>query len=111
MIGKKTIQTRPAALGEVAEILSERKGDGELGFEQQATLEYSQKFAKLTADKAKKLSAELAKLEKVSPDAAAKIADLLPKKRGELSLVFAKERYSLTDKDLEEIMSVVEKYR
>ena len=111
MIGKKIIETRPATVSEVAEVLSERKGDGELGFEQQATLEYAEKFSKLKKEKSGKLKGELAKMEKISADAAAKIADLMPKRASELTLIFAKERYSLNDKEAEEIISIVEKYR
>ncbi|MEM3030776.1 MAG: RNA polymerase Rpb4 family protein [Candidatus Micrarchaeia archaeon] len=111
MIGKEVRAARAATLAEVAEILAQRKGEGELGFEQAATLEHAQKFARLPADKAAKLVAELGRIERVSPDAAAKIADLLPKNAVELALVFAKERYALGEKEIEEVLSIVQKYR
>jgi len=111
LIGKEVRGTRPATLSEVAEVLSNRKAEGELGFEQQATLEHAQKFAKLTVEKAKKLVEELAGIEKVSPDAAVKIADLLPRNAEELALIFAKERYTLSEKDVGEVLSIVQKYR
>ncbi|MEM4389326.1 MAG: RNA polymerase Rpb4 family protein [Candidatus Micrarchaeia archaeon] len=111
MIGKEIKATRAATLAEVAEILTQRKSEGELGFEQAATLEHAQKFAKLSAEKAAKLVAELGSIEKISPDAAAKIADLLPTNATELTLILAKERYTLSEKEIEEVLSIVQKYR
>jgi len=48
LIGKNIVESKVAALAQVAEILEERKAAGEIGFEQQACLNYSNKFCKTT---------------------------------------------------------------
>lgn len=110
MIGKETRNSKPATLAQVKEILGKRKQEGELGFEQQATMEYSEKFAKLTTESADALVQELSTMEKLKPDAVAKIADLLPKSASQLNIILSKERYTLTKEETTEVLSIVAKY-
>jgi len=110
MIEKSVISNRPATLTEVAEVLEKRKGEGELGFEQQTTLAYAQKYAKLSKKKAAELIEELQKMDKIKPAVAVKIADILPKNADQLRLIFANERYSLTSAEIEEVLKIVKKY-
>jgi len=110
MIEKSVISNRSATLAEVAEVLEKRKGEGELGFEQQTTLAYAQKYAKLSKKKAAELIEELQKTDKIKPAVAVKIADILPKNSDQLRLIFANERYSLTSAEIEEVLKIVKKY-
>lgn len=111
MIGRETTGVKPITLSEVTEILEERAKDGELGFEQQNTLEYAKKNAKMDSKKAAELVEKVAKLEKVTPDVAAKIADIMPKNQVELNLLFAKERYTLTQEEAAEVIKTIDEYR
>lgn len=97
-------------LAEVKEILTERQGDGELTSEQKLALEHAQKFSRLDSKKAKKLVKELTELGFVSEINAVKIADILPSHPDDVRLIFSKERASVEKKDIEKILSIVQKY-
>ena len=110
MIGKGANEIRPATLAEVEKILEKRQGTaGEFGFEQQTTLDYAKKFAKLKLSEAQELAKELEALG-VKPETAVKIADILPINKGQFALILAKDRASLTDKKVTEIEELVAKY-
>ena len=110
MIGKGANEIRPATLAEVEKILEKRQGTaGEFGFEQQTTLDYAKKFAKLKMSEAQELAKELEALG-VKPETAVKIADILPINKGQFALILAKDRASLTDKKVTEIEELVAKY-
>lgn len=99
-----------ATLAEVKEILLERQEKGVLTPEQKLALEHCQKFARLDAKKAKKLVKELTELGFVSELNAVKIVDMMPDHPDDVRALFAKERANLDKKDVEKILSVVEKY-
>ena len=110
MIGKGANEIRPATLAEVEKILEKRQGTaGEFGFEQQTTLDYAKKFAKLKLSDAQELSAELEKLG-VKSETAVKLTDVLPSNKGQLALILAKDRASITDKAAAQIEELVAKY-
>ena len=97
-------------LAEVKDILTERQETGELTAEQKLALEHAQKFSRVDSKKAKKLVKELMELGFVSETNAAKIADLLPSNADDVRLIFSKERASVEKKDIEKILSIVQKY-
>lgn len=97
-------------LAEVKDILAERQGDGELTPEQKLALEHSRKFSRVDSKKARKLVKELLELGFVSEVNAVKIADVMPSTADDVRLIFSKERASVEKKDIEKILSVVEKY-
>jgi len=97
-------------LAEVKEILQERQNEGELTAEQKLSLEHVQRFAKIDAKKARKLVKELMELGYVSEVNAVKIADVMPTHPDDVRLIFSKERASVEKKDLEKILSIVNKY-
>jgi len=97
-------------LAEVKDILAERQGEGELTAEQKLSLEHAQKFSRLDSKKAKKLIKELTELGFVSEVNAVKIADILPSHPDDVRLIFSKERASVEKKDIEKILSIVQKY-
>ena len=47
-MNSKVIEMKPVALFEVKEVLKDRKGEGELNYEQEQTYKYVEKFSKLT---------------------------------------------------------------
>lgn len=97
-------------LAEVKDIITERQNDGELTAEQKLALEHSQKFARVETKKARKLVKELLELGFVSEVNAVKIVDIMPTHADDVRLIFSKERASVEKKDIEKILSVVEKY-
>jgi len=97
-------------LSEVKDVIAERQNDGELTAEQKLALEHSQKFARVDTKKSRKLVKELLELGFVSEVNAVKIADIMPTHADDVRLIFSKERASVEKKDIEKILSVVEKY-
>jgi len=98
------------SLAEVKDILTERQAEGELTPEQKLALEHAAKFARLDSKKARKLVKELVELGFVSETNAVKIADLMPTHADDVRLIFSKERASVEKKDIEKILSVIQKY-
>ena len=99
-----------ATLAEVKDTLLERQEQGELTAEQKLALEHCQKFARIDSKKVKKLIKELTELAFVSEVNAVKIADIMPDHPDDVRALFAKERANLDKKDIEKILSIVEKY-
>lgn len=107
MIGKEIVSQRSATVAEVKEIMEAQKADRELGFEQQVTMEYAQKVAKLDAKKAQKFVAVLEKMEKLTPEIAVKIVDMMPASKEQLMVIVSKERYTLSEKEVEQIIALM----
>jgi DNA-directed RNA polymerase subunit F len=99
-----------ATLAEVKEILLGRQEEQELTAEQKLALEHCQKFSRLDTKKVRKLVKELGELGFVTEANAVKLADVMPTHADDVRVIFAKERANLEKKDIEKILSVVEKY-
>lgn len=109
MIGKKVIDTDPITIAEVKEMLGELSEHYELTYEQNLALDHVTKFSKLDEEAAKKLVEELSEIIKKTQ--AIKIADIMPEDLADLRLIFAKERGSYKQEDMEKILEIVNKYR
>ncbi len=97
-------------VGEVKRLLEKEKKKRELSPEQKIALEHAKLFTKLDYKKNKKLRNELEKHELVSNANAARIADILPTHPDDVKIMFAKERFTLESKDIEQILKTVRKY-
>ena len=107
MIGKEIVSSKPITVSEVKEILEEQKAGREMGFEQQATLDYAQKLAKHDAKHAQKLVVALGKIERITPDLAVKIVDMMPANKEQLLVIVSKERYTLNEKEVEQVLGAL----
>ncbi len=96
----------------LSEIEAERAADPdrEMRYELARVIEHVNRFAVLSPEDANELVSDLRELEKVNEATAYKIADLLPRDRDELRSVYAKERYSLSGDELDEILNLVSQY-
>ncbi len=128
MIVKEIISERVLALAEAKEILKaqrrsvqgqeEGKKDKEKGgmeeeemrYERRKASEHTTKFAKLGAKESRALINELLALEKMKEEIAVRIADLMPKSKNEVRAIYAKERFTLTEANIEKILDCVAKY-
>lgn len=96
------------SLAEVKNLLRKVEKEREtLLYEQRIALEHAQHFVKLPANKTTELIKKLKQLEIIKEVHAYKIADLLPTTKDEVQSIFAKERMTLTDKDIQRILDVV----
>lgn len=111
MIIKKILSEERLSLAEVKEILNEvklrRSGEEELSYELRRAIKHVEVFAHGTAEESKSMFNELLELEKMTPAIALKIADIRPMNRDEIRAVYAKERFTLTDEDMGDILDIV----
>jgi DNA-directed RNA polymerase subunit F len=99
------------SLAEVKNLLKKVEKEREsLLYEQRIAFDHANKFAKLPANKTENMIKKLMEIEKIKESQAYKIADLLPKSIEEIQSIFAKERISLTDKDLKVILDIVNEF-
>ncbi|MCK4458822.1 MAG: RNA polymerase Rpb4 family protein [Methanosarcinales archaeon] len=110
MIVKKVISEEWLTVSEAKEMLDrvkeERSGE-ELGYELKKAIRHVDTFAKMDAGKSRDLANDLLNLEKMKPEIAIRIADILPKTRDELRSIYAKERFVLTAEDLDQMLDRV----
>lgn len=110
MIVKKVIGEEWLTVSEAKEILDrvkEERSEEELGYELKKAIRHVDAFAKMDAGKSRDLANNLLNLEKMKPEIAIRIADILPKTRDELRSIYAKERFVLTSEDLDQMLDMV----
>lgn len=111
MIVKSILQEDLLTLAEVKEILDQirekRSDEEELGYELRRAIRHAEIFSKGTAEESRALVAELMKLEKMSLEIAIKIADIKPVNKDELRAIYAKERFTLSEEELDNILEIV----
>jgi len=98
-----------ASLSEVKNLLIQADKDGELTYEKRLALEHSKLFSSLNVTQSKKLIKDLLKMERVSEHIAFKIAELLPKYPDDVRPIFAKERFTLENDEIKQIIELVKK--
>lgn len=110
MIVKNILKEELLTLAEVRTILDDirtrRASEEELGYELRRAIRHAELFAKGTAEESRLMVDELTKLEKMNPEIAIKIADIRPKTRDELRAIYAKERYNLSEEELDAILDI-----
>lgn len=100
--------TLPEMRGVLLGVESERiAAEKEMSYEFRRSIEHANQLAKTTPEKAEALVSELTKMEKMKPEIAYRIANIMPKTRDEVRAIFAKERYTLSTEELDSIIEVV----
>lgn len=111
MIVKSVMQEELLTLAEVKELLDQirlnRAEEEELGYELRRAIRHAEIFAKGTAEESRQMVVELMKLEKMTREIAVKIADVRPITKDELRAVYAKERFTLSEEELDGILEIV----
>ncbi len=103
-------EERYVTLSEVKQLLESATQVRELTPDQKLAFDHAQKVAKLDPEKAMALKGELSQLGFISEALCTKIADLLPTHSEDVRVLFTKERMVLEKKNIEQILSTVEKY-
>ena len=113
MIVKNVIDETPLTISEAKELLDRikeaRTGEEEegLGYELKKAIRHVDACSKIDAEKSRALVTNLLELEKMKPEIAIRIADILPKTRDELRSIYAKERFILAPEDLDRMLDLV----
>jgi DNA-directed RNA polymerase subunit F len=112
MIVKEVINEEMITLAEAKEILLDIKDkrteeDMELGYELRRAINHAELFSKTDAPKSRKLVEELLELEKMKPEIAYRLADIMPTTFDEIRSIYAKERFTLTEEELTTILDLI----
>ena len=111
MIVKSVLQEDLLTLAEVKDILDQirdkRSDEEELGYELRRAIRHAEIFSKGTAEESRAVVAELIKLEKMNLEIAVKIADIKPVNKDGLRAIYAKERFTLSEEELDNILEIV----
>ncbi len=111
MLGRKVEGAKPVSLPHVRAILEQRSGEPDFGYEQQTSLDYARKFAKLTPADADKLEADLAEFEALKPETITKLVDILPAHLSTLQAILAKDRITLPADKLSKVLEKIAHFR
>jgi DNA-directed RNA polymerase subunit F len=95
---------------EAKRILSERKKEVELGYEQKNALDYLKKYDKLTEKNAKELMEKLSEIKKLRERQIIAIMNILPKDTDDLRLILEKDYNLLTEDEKNLILENVKKF-
>jgi DNA-directed RNA polymerase subunit F len=95
---------------EAKEILTERKKEIELGYEQKNALEYLRKYDKLSEKKAKELMEKLSEVKKLRERQIISIINILPKDTDDLRLILEKDYALLTEEEKNFILENVKNF-
>jgi DNA-directed RNA polymerase subunit F len=113
MIVKSVLDEGNLTLAEVKEIFAELttpRSAEEFTYEFRRALDHVNTFAKLTASESRELVNELKKLEKMKEEIAIRISDIVPLSKDEVRSIYAKERFSLTEAELDEILDIIARF-
>jgi len=97
-------EMRDVLVGVEAERLAAEK---EMSYEFRRSLEHANTLAKTTPEKSRELVQALVKMEKMKPEIAYRIANIMPRTRDEVRAIFAKERFTLTPEEIDTIIELV----
>jgi len=97
-------QVREVLLGVESQRIAAEK---EMSYEFRRSIEHANQLAKTAPEKSVALVAALQKLEKMKPEIAFRIANVMPRTRDELRAIYAKERFTLAPEELATILEIV----
>lgn len=100
------ISSKPVPVSFVKETLTERKGEGELGYEQAQALEHAEKFSTMPESKMEKLMEEL-KGVNVPDETAIKIIDVAPQHAATLRAILIKDKVELDEAQVDGILKLL----
>ena len=69
--------------------------------------DHADQFSKISGKKSRELVNKLLKLEKMKVVIAVRIADILPQSRDEIRSIYAKEKYTLSNEELDQILDYI----
>jgi len=100
--------TLPEMRSVLLRVESERlAAEKEMSYEFRRSIEHANQLAKTDPEKSRDLVTELTKMEKMKPEIAYRIANIMPKSRDEVRAIYAKERYTLTPEEIDSIIELV----
>jgi DNA-directed RNA polymerase subunit F len=107
----KVVESKPVSLYEVKEILKARKAEKELSYEQDLTMKYVDKFAKITEKQTNDLIEKLKDFEflKENEELVYQIVNVLPTRLEQLQLIIPKN-ITPGEEELKAVLLLTEKF-
>ena len=93
------------------EIMSKKKDEKDLVYEQKICLDYLEKIPKIKSNKLKELLEELSKISILKMRYLALIVNNMPDTEEEVEALFSKERTNLKKDEITQIAKIVGKYK
>jgi len=106
---KELLKPLKVSRAETKEEEGEEKGE-EIRYERRKASEHTSKFAKGGEKESRALINKLLGLPKMKEGIAVLITDLMPKSPNEVRAIYAKERFTITEEDIEKILDCVAQY-
>ncbi len=100
-------ETQFVSIPKVKDILEDIQEDRELNYEQKLALEHASYSIHTTPEKALKLIKKLMEHERITESLAYKIVEIWPTHPDDVKAIFAKERFSLKEDEVEAIIQAV----
>lgn len=107
---RKILDRTEVTVSEAKRVL-ERAEEGELGEFQRRVQEYTQKFSRLKADKARRLTNELTSNFDVERKEAVQVVNCMPRSLGELRCTLSTKGKVLTTDQLQAMLKAIDKFR
>ncbi len=104
---REIVEHEEVTLAQVKKLLTQRKKDGELSFQQKITLEHASTFAKMTPSVSEKLVEKLIKKYSLSRSLAVQVVNIAPTTMEELKTILDPRNTDLTEEQLVEIVDLV----
>jgi len=101
---------RLVSIPEVKKVLESTQSGHELTYEQKLALEHATYSAKTDPKNALKLVEELRKNERITDSIAFKIVEIWPEHPDDVKAIFAKERFTLKEDEVEGILKLVSRH-
>ena len=79
----------------------------EMSYELRRSIEHANQITKTSAERSQELVQALLQLDKVKPDVAYRIANVMPRTRDEVRAAFGRDKFSHTPEELDEIIDLV----
>ncbi len=101
---------RVVPLAEVKALLTKDVEERELNYEKRLALEHAENFTPLDREDIRSMIEKLLEVERLELDRATKLADMLPLSPEEVRAIFAKERYTLSQEQIDQIITIIKKF-
>ncbi|MEK6843298.1 MAG: hypothetical protein AABY04_02320 [Candidatus Micrarchaeota archaeon] len=106
----KTVEDKPVSFSYAKSQLEKRKKESELGYEQQNSLEYLEKFTVLTEAESEKLKKELEELNLLSDEQIIELINNVPSKEDLVKTILSKDKLEFPMDKIKEIAKITKKY-
>ncbi len=88
----------------------EKRNVEKLTYEQKICLDFLKKHFQMPAEKARELMKELQGIGRIDGRQASIIVNLMPKTKEDIKLIFSKERTTLSDEEINQVLDAVKRH-